>query len=752
MNVNKFYKATIVKWSVFLTLLLSVTIAGTSITLFYWYERSNIELYSRATQVALKNVSQAFEAFETSVINVGFLAVNDAEYRRMMISESINMTHHLVMQQRLNNLRLINSSIDSAFLVNQHANWIIGTPFPDMQQIDEYINMKGHRIQGENAITRVDTHRRIIAGNETDIVSYVFYLTRSPSLSDSFLLINIRHNEFVNILNTMDAINEGELIVLDESGIIVFSQDMMRLYGHFGYDYVHAQIQGQYGAFVATLDGERYLITYVKSEATGYTFIASTQYSVVRSAANALRGRSLLVSIGVLLVGVLVALLLAHHFYAPLRRLVEKHILNNPQQQEWINTQYSNEYDLIDKFFDDNFNKFVSLDSFIDENIPIVRQDHLKKLLEGQIRLGQDFSHKILEDIGIKFVHEYFQVAIINLDNAKESNLLPLKQEIGKLAQEILADFCICEAVWNTTGDCFALILNHAIHDIDNAELTARLTKLQKRVSDKVSITIAVGYVIRNKVQDSNKNAEELLMYKIKYNSGTLLALEQILEDIDGSNQFPDIECNQLIAKLKGLCIEGCNQAVKTIIQKFYRYNMNDIIQSLDHILYTVLFALQNMIRGKDVLSNRDFFYNYEMLTEYKSLDELEEKINTFLAGVISDLKRALSEKSEEESDLGLKHILDFIRNDYANPNLSLEYVADYAKLSPSYLGSIFYERMGLHFPEYVSRLRLEAAKELLVNTSESVNHIARLVGFNSSSYFISCFKKYTGVTPAKFR
>ena len=754
MNVNRFYKSSIIKWSVFLTLLLSVTIAVTSISLFHWYERSNIELYSETTQVALKNVSRAFEAFESSIMNVGFLAVNDAEYRRMMTASSMDMAHHLNMQVRLNNFRLINSSINSAFLVNQRADWVIGTPFLDTQHGINYVELINYSVQGENAIARINTHRRDVDGNEVDYVTYVFYLTRSPQPQDSFLVVNIPISEFVSILDTMDAIDRGELVVLDENGIIVFSQDITRLYSHFGHEYVLEQIadRGVYGSFLASLGGERHLITYVKSDAINYTFVASTPYAAVRSTANALRGRSILLSIAVLFAGVLGALLLARHFYTPLRRLVEKHILNNPQQREWIDSQYDSEYDLIDKFFEDNFNKSTSLDSFIDENIPIVRQDHLRKLLEGQIRLGQDFSHKILEDIGIKFAHEYFQVVLISLDGTKESNLLPIKREIGEMAKEILMDFCTCEAVWNTTDERFALILNHATHHINKGELESRLKLLLERAKPKAIISIAVGYVIRNKVQDSNKNATELLMYKIKYGSGNLLTLEKILEDIDGSNQFPEMECNKLLAELKGLSIEGCADAVKIIVQEFYRYNINDIIRSLDHILYKVLFALQSMIKGKDVLSNRDFFYNYEMLMEYKSLKELEEKINTFLAGVISDFKRAISEKSEEESDRGLKNILDFIRNDYANPSLSLEYVADYAKLSPSYLGSIFYDRMGLHFPEYVSRLRLEAAKELLVNTSESVNHIARLVGFNSASYFITCFKKYTGVTPAKFR
>ena len=53
---------------------------------------------------------------------------------------------------------------------------------------------------------------------------------------------------------------------------------------------------------------------------------------------------------------------------------------------------------------------------------------------------------------------------------------------------------------------------------------------------------------------------------------------------------------------------------------------------------------------------------------------------------------------------------------------------------------------------DYLRRMRLEAARELLANTSRPVTEIAFKVGFNSSQYFSTVFLQYTGVTPTGFR
>lgn len=78
--------------------------------------------------------------------------------------------------------------------------------------------------------------------------------------------------------------------------------------------------------------------------------------------------------------------------------------------------------------------------------------------------------------------------------------------------------------------------------------------------------------------------------------------------------------------------------------------------------------------------------------------------------------------------------------------------VAGFLHITPNYFSTIFKQETGKSFCEYVSRLRVEKAKELLANTSFRVFEIAEEVGYKEYKYFAQVFKKLTGVTPTEYR
>ena len=83
---------------------------------------------------------------------------------------------------------------------------------------------------------------------------------------------------------------------------------------------------------------------------------------------------------------------------------------------------------------------------------------------------------------------------------------------------------------------------------------------------------------------------------------------------------------------------------------------------------------------------------------------------------------------------------------------MSLEYVAEKVEMNPTYLGKIFKDNTGVYFSEYIINLRLAQAKKLLMDTNLNLTDISTQVGFNSTSYFATCFKKNVGMTPVKYR
>lgn len=108
--------------------------------------------------------------------------------------------------------------------------------------------------------------------------------------------------------------------------------------------------------------------------------------------------------------------------------------------------------------------------------------------------------------------------------------------------------------------------------------------------------------------------------------------------------------------------------------------------------------------------------------------------------------------ESEPESPLQtLQKVKQYIHKHYAE-DLSLEILAKKVYLSPSYLSKLFAEYNDSGINKYIKNVRMEKARELLLNTTLSVKEISKRVGYSSDSYFCKSFLKDFEVTPDKFR
>lgn len=88
----------------------------------------------------------------------------------------------------------------------------------------------------------------------------------------------------------------------------------------------------------------------------------------------------------------------------------------------------------------------------------------------------------------------------------------------------------------------------------------------------------------------------------------------------------------------------------------------------------------------------------------------------------------------------------------FLNPRLKLSDVADMAGTNRTYVSQFFNCNNGASFFDYVNKLRVEYACELLKSSSENIETIALKSGFNSIATFHRVFSKFCGCTPAKYR
>ena len=93
----------------------------------------------------------------------------------------------------------------------------------------------------------------------------------------------------------------------------------------------------------------------------------------------------------------------------------------------------------------------------------------------------------------------------------------------------------------------------------------------------------------------------------------------------------------------------------------------------------------------------------------------------------------------------------DYIYN-HINERITINELAEYASLSPSYLSRLFKQNLGISISDYIREKKIEKAENLLKYSDYSLIDIANYLAFSSQSHFIQTFEKYIGLTPKKYR
>ena len=105
-------------------------------------------------------------------------------------------------------------------------------------------------------------------------------------------------------------------------------------------------------------------------------------------------------------------------------------------------------------------------------------------------------------------------------------------------------------------------------------------------------------------------------------------------------------------------------------------------------------------------------------------------------------------EKQEERTITGItKYLQEHLAED-----LSLSVLAEEFHLNPQYISQLFKNEIGVNFLTYLTNIRMEKAKKLLLSTSLSVAEVAEKSGYGDYRVFSKVFKKSEGITPSQYR
>ncbi len=127
---------------------------------------------------------------------------------------------------------------------------------------------------------------------------------------------------------------------------------------------------------------------------------------------------------------------------------------------------------------------------------------------------------------------------------------------------------------------------------------------------------------------------------------------------------------------------------------------------------------------------------------------------HTFLVGLLYQLL-CVNEVSKAPaiapSEQYTSAICSYIRVHYPE-KLTVDWLAAVVGLSPKYLIRIFKNAMGCTLIQYITKVRLDAACNLLENTGKSIREVAEAVGCADALYFSKVFRSAYGISPSRFR
>ena len=134
-------------------------------------------------------------------------------------------------------------------------------------------------------------------------------------------------------------------------------------------------------------------------------------------------------------------------------------------------------------------------------------------------------------------------------------------------------------------------------------------------------------------------------------------------------------------------------------------------------------------------------------LLRFETLPELKE---WFLKKIRDAAQNSRGKRSEKSNSL-IEAAKQYIHGHYMK-DISLDQISRYLNISSYYFSKLFKDATNENFIEYLNRIRIEKAKQLLTETDQSMKVICSMVGYSDPNYFSRSFKKYAGVTPTEYK
>ena len=595
-------------------------------------------------------------------------------------------------------------------------------------------------------ITGTESGYRSNTQKKEMVVTYIHPLiSADPRIG--YVMFIIDNQELTRMLSKIDIREGGFVFILDQKGTLIS-------YITSSEDVTTEQIMSAAGGLADSLNGmekmeingQSMIMCQVVSPYNGYRYLSVQPTNVVHEKASFIQ-YSIIAYLSIsLLVGFIVSIAMAHKNARPVAEIIRN--INNSGEKET-----KEPFKMIKKAVEDLTFQNQSLQEAIDRQKPLLKVTLLGQLLRGEFN-SEDEIIKSIPFANIQLEKGYFCVILFQCREKLLSlgETQSLEQNQSKvIIREVLESMFGSDALFcDMDEEKIALIMDTRLTDQMAASeyIQKNIDHLQEFLSG-LNILISVGSLVKEPmdISRSYENAHSALYFHIVPNGEMVIHSNQSASGFE-TYYFPRDIRNRLASNIRSGNKENVHKLLRTLFdQNISQKNLPLTIQRM--FLYDLLTCATQLF-GYIAIDN----------TEYRSLLESLDKID-----VMGDLSRinmiykmymqlcdTVQMRIEKQKSELMNNIESFIRQEYANPELSLTLVSEKFNINETYLSHIFKQHTNRNFSSYIETQRMEEASALLTNTNMLIQEIATSLGYSSTNSFCRAFKRFYNINASEYR
>lgn len=375
------------------------------------------------------------------------------------------------------------------------------------------------------------------------------------------------------------------------------------------------------------------------------------------------------------------------------------------------------------------------------EDMRILNKSGLLHIIKNDF-LNRDDFYKAAQSLGLNSGKKKIMIALLYKGVEEQAECIPKEQLIERTWNQNLKKHRLSEGA----SILSVLSNNHFIvlSDYSILDMTIDiLTEMADLFNANYKVGIGNPFDQPEYLSISYKEALEAI-----YQCGLEQTINTYCVGLQEDNE--DITC---LAKTNRKVIDALETGkfsdVPEIVSDFFtQIHYREPDQALNMCLSSIHTILEYF--GIDQFTQFKIKYRFDLVGS--SVNEIIHAIKATYMDNLVRIMDIIKNMRGNPAEYVIKKMQEIVLKNYSDQDLSLLDVSNKLHISYGYLSKLIKQKMGYSFVSYLISIRMSYAKKLLCDGGMKVYEVAKAVGFSSSGYFITSFKKYYGISPSDFR